>query len=201
MKKFILVILVFIPLIHFGQVKIVLNDGTIINTKIDGFYGEDLVFTKKLPDTNIDRVNIMDVDSISGSMPNSRVKSILKKNPAVHFSSNQNFTDAVYYAPSAIASGAANNTSINGQYTAGDYIQRAGTRYVTGLALGLGGAVVMAVGADSQEAIVAGSLISLTGAIISITGHFQLIKAGKKMNSDAVTLSPATHGIGMAINF
>ena len=204
MKKSILFLILFIPLVQFAQVRIVLNDGTIINTKIDGFYDEDLVFTKKLPDTNIDRVNIMTVDSISGDMPKSRVKSILKKNPEVHFSGYQNNNNAVYYAPAVAAtSSAAISRKVSGQLTAGDFIQRAGTRYATGLAVGVGGAIIygVGIGSGSDEAAIAGGLIAITGTIISITGHFQLIKAGKKMNSDAVTLGPSSHGIGLAINF
>jgi hypothetical protein len=216
MKKLLLIILVFFPIANFAQVKIVLVDGKIINTKLEGFYGEELVFQKKLPGTNIDRVNIMDVDSIIGEMPKSRAKSIIKKNPQIHLANNGQNSDAIYYTPqvtettviSAVAINSKSETTYQPyqqsqkyQFTAGDYIKRAGTRYVTGLGLAIGGSVIAVVGSESQEAVLAGGIIALTGAIISITGHFELIKAGKRMNSDAVTISPATQGIGMAINF
>jgi hypothetical protein len=125
-------------------------------------------------------------------------------------------SNEIYYTPpvtetaviSAVATNSKSETAYQPyqqnqkyQFTAGDYLKRAGTRYATGLGIGIGGAVIMAVGSDSQEAVIAGGIIALTGAIISITGHFELIKAGKKMNSDAVTLSPSAQGIGLSINF
>jgi len=80
--------------------------------------------------------------------------------------------------------------------TPGDYIKRSGTLKLTsiGLSIASGGMYLLT---DNKVFIVTG-IVSLG---LYIGGEVCLIKAGKLMNEERVTLSPASEGIGLAINF
>lgn len=96
-----------------------------------------------------------------------------------------------------------NGAALTTQLSAGDYLQKAGTRYLTGLGTVFLGGIIVGVGSGNEDNTVSiiGGVIMFVGGITSLTGHFQLIKAGKAMNRDAVTLSPSKQGLGLAINF
>ncbi len=89
--------------------------------------------------------------------------------------------------------------------TAGDHLSRAGTNYLVGTGMmvaGTASSIVFAIEVPEKPKLQYISLgVSIVGAIITVAGHIQLIEAGKKLNSDAVTLSAASEGIGLAINF
>ena len=82
-------------------------------------------------------------------------------------------------------------------------MQKAGNRYFAGIAISAIGAGVSIIGSanGSDEISIAGGVTMLTGAIVSITGHSMLIKAGRKLNDEAIAITPASQGIGVAINF
>ena len=80
--------------------------------------------------------------------------------------------------------------------TPGDYIKRSGTLKLTSIGLSIASGM-MYLHTDNDVFIVTG-LISFG---LYIGGEICLIKAGKLMNEERVTLSPASEGIGLAINF
>jgi hypothetical protein len=91
--------------------------------------------------------------------------------------------------------------------TPGDYLKLSGVLRLTGLGFGITTTTLFFTGAFNEMglsfneqrsiAIISGS-VSL---ILYIAGELTLIKAGKLMNEERVSLSPASEGIGLAINF
>ncbi len=82
--------------------------------------------------------------------------------------------------------------------TPGDYIKRSGTLKLTSLGLSIASGGIYLLGADNEMIFIVAGLTSLG---LYIGGEVCLIKAGKLMNEERVTLSPASEGIGLAINF
>ncbi|RIJ46258.1 hypothetical protein D1614_20010 [Maribellus luteus] len=209
MKKLLLVLWAVIPFFVYSQNQVTTKSGIVFIAKIDGLYGTKLVFSEIVPELKNDEIDISDVVSIAGEIPTFRSKSIKRKNSDVKFLSGdfskeykenlkeKRVSDDLYFDPNA------KNQELNENVTAGDYLQSAGIRYLTGVGLGFGGAGISLIGASSEQEslIVVGGIAALTGAIFIVTGHLQLIKAGEKMNRDAVTLSPSNNGIGLVINF
>jgi hypothetical protein len=86
--------------------------------------------------------------------------------------------------------------------TPGDYVIKSARLKLTGIGLGLTTSILVAVGAfDLDERPFVVILSGLTSLGLYIGGEVCLIKAGKLMNEERVTLSPASEGIGLAINF
>lgn len=194
--------------------SIITKSGLHVNSDECIITADRFIFSSKLSN-NRDYILYSEIDTIKGYINPTHKNDILKINDSVVFvnqadsptkKSKNDLTDDVYFVPAKAADKSYQpyDQSLSGtNLTTGDYLKRAGTRYLTGLTLAFGGGIVMGVGMseESEAAIIAGGLMSLTGVIISITGHFQLIKAGNRMNSDAVTISSASNGIGLAINF
>lgn len=215
MKKLLLTVIstLIITVSLFAQ-SIVTKSGLKVNAERCIITPDRFIF-KSVINNNKNYILYSEIDTIKGYINPAHKNDILKINNSVIFISEMSsptkriktdLTDDVYFAPQKLTnkSNQTNANSIQGiNFTAGDYLKRAGNRYLTGLTLAFGGGIVtgIGIGSESETAFIAGGLISLSGVIISITGHFQLIKAGNKMNSEAVTISSASDGIGFAINF
>lgn len=212
MKKMIFILLFIVPILSFSQNKITLKSGDSFIVNVKGFYGESLVFHRAVPGTNTTRVNIASVASIAGKVPASRMKAILKENPDVQFLtgkfSNRDIkeqhpfiNDDTYEASEQ--EGAAMMPIP--QLSAGDLVQKSARLRLTGYAIGAGFGVIAATGAFND--MDSGGIAAIAGvssaAVIGffLAGEFTLIKAGRKMNSDAVSVSAAKSGVGVAINF
>lgn len=187
-----LVLLLALPVFSFAQNKITLTDGTSFVAEVDAFLGHVLIFVDDVSVINDDRIDIEKVSAIAGEMPKSRMRSILRKNPAVKLESETIEQAEVQ-----------SSVLIKQNITAGDYIYAAGSRYLTGVGVTFAGAGISVIGVATNEDAVSyiGGATILVGAIIGLTGHVQLKKAGKKMNSDAITMSASKSGLGLAINF
>lgn len=209
MKKLLLILVVIIPIFSFSQNKITLKSGEFFIANVKGLFGETLIFYSKIPGMNTNRIDISNVTSIAGKVPKSRMKAIKKQNPEVQFLSGEfSKQDVKNQSPITVDNSyqpyEQKNTSPK-QYSAGDYIQKSARLRLTGYAISAGVGLLSTTDAfrdlesDTQMAIVGVS----AGAIIVcfVAGEFTLIKAGKKMNSDAVTAKAAKNGIGIAINF
>lgn len=203
MKKMTFILALFLSITTFSQNQVTLTSGIRFNCDIMGLYGNRLTFNEVVSEINSDKVDINSVVSITGKIQKSTLKTIIKKNPKIVLNPDIEATTIESLNTENIIGNAYKPFDQGISFTAGDYITRAGNRYVTGLGLGFGGAILYGVGttSESTETQVVGGIVALMGGIISITGHFQLIKAGRKMNSDAVTIGPASQGFGLAVNF
>jgi hypothetical protein len=87
--------------------------------------------------------------------------------------------------------------------TGGDYLFRAGTRYMGGFVFSVLGTAIAATAAleNEKEAMVAGYGVAAFGVFLTISGHVQLRKAGRAYNKEMVHLAPASEGIGLALKF
>lgn len=203
-----LILLIILPFIGLSQkIRKTVNevttvDGTIYSGKIESYLGKKIYFIYVTPELEDKSLSIENVVRITGATPNSRKKAILKSNPAVQFDTPiEKFSDPIYendLSNQPFGQGVISNI------TPGDYLERAGNRYLYGLGLEICGGIIISASSTSEspkEGMIIGGLVGLTGAIVAITGHFQLIKAGKAFNREAVTISAASEGIGLAINF
>ncbi len=198
MKNLLLIFILSLPVFSFAQNKIVLKDSTEFMAVVDGLYQKTLVFEDDIKALGgEDRIGIELVYSIIGKTPNYRKKAILKKNPDVIF------VDAEYTKQDVKKYAYGTQNIPSDGLTAGDHLFRAGNRYLTGLGVSIVGAAMTGYGISEEDdsISIAGGVTALAGFIIGVTGHIELQKAGKKMNSDAITLSGASQGIGLAINF
>ncbi len=196
MKKLIFLVLFFYPFFLLAQQQITLKSGQKIDGYIEGVWSKKLHFYQKINEIDSKNVDVLKISSIAGKIDNSVKKSLTKINPDINF-------DEVFTPTKKENSNQAYNQGVSTKLTSGDHLVLAGTRYLTGFTLAVVGGTMSVVGStnDTPELSIAGGVIALTGAIFSLSGHFQLIKAGRKMNSDAVTLGPSSQGIGLSINF
>lgn len=218
MKKLIFILFLIIPTLSFSQNRITLKSGDSFIAKIYRVYGKNLIFYDDIPGTDTDRVNINSVESIAGKMPGSRIKEIFKQNPYVLFLPGEFTKEDVKdqpavsvdnsYLPYGQGGKAPNQTytpKAFQQLSAGDLVKRSGYYRLTGFAIGTGVSTLALAGtfkkADENTLVAIVGISSAVALGFYLAGEFTLIKAGKKMNSDAVTISAAKSGIGLAINF
>ena len=207
MKKLLLLLLIILPLLTFSQNKITLKSGESFVAKVEGVFGPRLVFKENVPAIDGYRLELSEVVSVAGEMPGFRKKAILKKNPNVKFIegefSEEDMREVVKQKPSDDIYFNQNKQSAASIKTAGYHLELAGKRYLTGVGLVFAGGALYTLGVseDQDELSVIGGILALTGGIVSLTGHVELIKAGRKLNSDAVTLSGSSTGLGLAISF
>lgn len=196
MKNLILLFIFIMPLFCLSQTnskvsyQVFTIDGEMYSGTIESYLGKKINFTRKINELNDNSIPIERISEIRGAeMSKNRKNRILRDNPNIIFS--------FYDEPKSIDFANMENN------LPGIYLQKAGKRYLTGSAMAVAGSIVTGIGAydDSNELVIIGGITALTGAIIYITGHIQLIKAGKALNSEAITLSPSSEGIGLAINF
>lgn len=194
MKRLLFVLMFVIPSLCFAQQQVTLNSGKQFEAFIRGVSGNNLTFYKEVQELNSKKVELFSVVSIAGELDKLIVKRITKKHPEILFD--------VPYIRTEPKEEPYQQTTMN-KDLAGNYIVTAGKRYISGATIAIGGGILTGIGAanNNTELTIAGGALAIVGGIVSITGHFQLVKAGKKMNSDALTLSPADHGIGLSLNF
>lgn len=196
MKKLILILLFFYPILLFSQQQIVLKSGVQFEAYIRGVQGEDLIFYQKVKEIDSKKVEIMLIHSISGEFSELAVKKLAKKNPEIIFNST--------YIP------AKNDNSYQGYnqsmvLTSGDLIKRSSVLRLSGFAVAGGTTIAYYAGAfDNMETKDINTLFIVSGSvslILYVAGEITLFKAGKALNREAVTLAPASQGIGLAIKF
>ncbi len=214
MKKIVFVLCLLFPMFIVAQtIQVDLKSGKsfIGRLKNIGTKNNNLIFWDKVVGTDVNYVDVSDISAIMGALYNSQKKTILKKNPRIIFYSG-NLTKRDYKQQNIVVLSNKNNSSqqqsqqgtvTHYQPTSGDLMQLAGKRYLAGVSVGLGGGVLAAIGSYKGNTTLTyiGGGTAVIGVIISITGHFKLIEAGKAMNREAVTLSASDNGIGLAINF
>lgn len=205
MKKSILILAVLLPLFSISQSgnKVVTIDDKVYNGDIISTTGHFIHFdTGVNPKLRSNNLEIAKIKEIHGFLLITTKQAIQKRNNSILFYSENGTLDttkinSLSYQPY--------NQKLSGyNLTAGDYLQKAGTRYLTGIGVAIAGGLVAVAGSatnNSDAFALAGGVMVLVGGVISLTGHFQLIKAGKALNREAITLSPSKEGIGLAINF
>lgn len=86
MKKIIVIIIILSSVFAAqSQNSVLTTKGDLLEGKIESFLGELLIFTKKIDIINSRSIDIDQVLEIHGPIPESRMKSILKKNPNIKF--------------------------------------------------------------------------------------------------------------------
>jgi hypothetical protein len=195
MKKAFLIVGFLLPLFCFSQYqnKIITTDGKVYRGQILLCTNMNIHFGKNVqPPIKSRKIEYNLIKEIYGPLGDYSKNVILKKNKNVIF--YPEYIDLDEYGK---------GMKLSNEITSGDYLQKAGTRYLTRFSFVFGGGLIagVGIGSDSPPAFITGTFILLAGTAISISGHFQLIKAGKRMNGEAVSLSPSKEGIGFAINF
>lgn len=209
MKKLLLIFILIIPFISFSQNKITLKSGESFVASVKGLYGKTLIFYQKIPGMETNRIDISNVTSIAGEVPKSRIKAINKQNPQVQFLPGEfskkdikNQTPIVFdqsYQPHD-----QKNTFVS-KYSAGDYLQKSGRLRLTAYAFSAGVGLLATsdsfrdMDTDAQTLVLGVSGIAIIGCYLG--AEITLIKAGKKLNQDAITATAAKNGVGIAINF
>jgi hypothetical protein len=123
-----------------------------------------------------------------------------EKQDTIKFDAKTEFIDPIYGTPTPKQKEPI--LSKNPLTTPGDYVIKSARLELTGIGLGLTTSILVAVGAfDLDERPFVVILSGLTSLGLYIGGEVCLIKAGKLMNEERVTLSPASEGIGLAISF
>lgn len=209
MKKLLLILVVVIPFFAVSQNQVTLKTGESFIANIKGFYGNTLVFYREIPGMKTNRIEISTVQSIAGEVPKSRIKAILKENPEVKFLPGEFSKQDVKNQTSAVADNTSQfynkKNNVTYQYSAGDYIQKSARLKLTAYAISAGVGLIAATDSFRElETDTQTLILGVSGGVILgcfLASEFTLIKAGKKMNQDAVSVSAAKNGIGVAINF
>jgi hypothetical protein len=89
--------------------------------------------------------------------------------------------------------------------TPGDYLIQSAKLKITGIGLGLTTSTLFAVGAFDNMPLSEQTGIAIISGVVSlalyVSGEINVIKAGKLMNKERISVSAASEGIGLAINF
>lgn len=198
MKKLLFIfVALFLSLNVLSQSQVVLRDSTVINIAVKSFLGRTLVFYTVVPELNASSIDIGEVIGLNGETPNYRKTAIIKKNPNIVFNPELIKTDPNTYQVKNIKSYKRQTYSLSDP---GKSLISAGTLYLTGTALTLGGTMVMVLSKD-DDLMKVGVLISLGGFICDIIGHTKLVKAGSSMVNKPIALGLSDEGLGIAIKF
>jgi hypothetical protein len=188
MKKLIILVLFFYPVFLFAQQQVTLKSGERFDGYILGVRGNNLVFYQKIKEINSKKVDIMLIHSISGEIYKSTTtKALTKKNPKIIF--NSTFISA----------------EKNNSYQAYNQSTSTNSTRLSGFAVAGATTIAYYAGAfDNMELKDQNTLLVVSGSVsllLYIAGEVTLFNAGKMHNRGAVTLTPASRGIGLAINF
>ena len=201
MKKLLLVLVLIIPLFCFSQTtetKVTTSDGKTYSGEIEMFINKKLYFTDDIPELGDDHIRIENVEVIEGYIKPSRKRAILRQNPNVKFVDNYLVEQQEQMAASPYKYKGPN-------YQISSDIRTASALRLTGAVVGFGSLALSFGGAfddmdhDTHKTVMTFSMAS--AAVCYIIGEVTLISATKKMNKDAVTLTGADSGVGLAINF
>lgn len=197
MKKLIFITLLLYPVLLFSQQNVVLKSGIQFEAYIRGVQGKALFFYNEVKEIDSRKVDIMLIDSISGDITKTTTKALIKKNPAIKLNS--------IYAPVIKYNSYQEYDQGRNVVTSGDLIMKSSMLRLSGFAIAGGTAIAYYAGAfDNMETKDQNAVLIVSGSlslILYVTGEITLFNAGKLHNREAVTLTPATQGIGMAINF
>lgn len=198
MKKLLFVLLAMLPILCFSQNSIVTTSGDTITGKISSFLGKKIIFNKEIKSLGSNSIPINNVVSISGYLPDYRINAISKANPAIIYKPN-GIIQGGNISPERVG------VHINSINSAGDLIKESAALRLTGYGIGIAATSLSAAGLFKdldQETHKTIMIISgVTSLCLVIAGEITLIKAGNKMNSDAVRLGMADNGVGIAIKF
>lgn len=201
MKKLLFTLLFALPLFCLAQIAphtVTTTDGKTYSGEIEKYISKKVIFTKTIPELGEKSIHVADIIRIKGFIKKTRKNAIQKGNPAIEFNDpaleNQlNTTDQSpykYMGP--------------GKYASNE-IRSASAMRLAGVTIGLGslaldyGGVFDDMDHDKRKTLMTVSLVS--AVVIYAIGEITLISATKKTNSDAVTLTGAKSGVGLAVNF
>ncbi|MFW5831508.1 MAG: hypothetical protein ACOCVA_04605 [Prolixibacteraceae bacterium] len=177
--------LLFILNISYSQ-TVITTKGDTITDNIKSILSGRVNYYHNVDKIDDDEILLEDVSEIIGIEKRSRIRTIHNYNPYILIKRDVN--DSGFRATKPLAdiqnNSASQPSAFNLQLSSGDYLQRAGRRYYTGLGFTLGGSVLTIAAANegNEAMMLMGVTSSLTGLIISLTGPAQLIKAGKRLN-------------------
>lgn len=196
MKKLIFLALCFYPFFLCAQQQVTLKSGQRFDGHIFKVRGNNLIFYQKIREIDSQKVDIMLVHSISGEINKPAITNeLIKKNPKIVFNST--------YTP--IVHDYSNLTDKQKVVTSGDLIKKSSMLRLSGFTLA--GATAIAYNArafNKMEPKDRDTLFIVSGSVsllLYFAGEITLFNAGKIHNREAVTLTPASQGIGLAINF
>jgi deoxycytidine triphosphate deaminase len=197
MKKLIFITLFFYPAFLFSQQQVTLKSGMQFEGFINRVSKDNLLFYQNIDEIGSKKVDISLITAIAGEFENSTKKALIKRNPEIVFTTT-------YVKPEKYYTNNEYEQMSLPVLTSGDLIKRSSVLRLSGLALSTATATAIWAGAlgddyDTQKTVaIAAGVVSLG---LYIAGEITLFKAGKLHNKEAVTLTPASQGIGMAINF
>lgn len=189
MKKILFIsIAIFLSIEVIGQSQTILRDSTVINIAVKSFFGRTLGFYAFVPELNSSTIDIGEVIGLNGEIPEYRKAAILKKNPAIVFNNERQVIPKVY------------QRQVNPLSDPGKHLINAGTLYLTGTCLALGGTMITVFSKD-DDLVKVGGIVSLGGFICTIVGHTKLIKAGSSIANKPIAIGLAENGVGVSIKF
>jgi len=206
MKKLLLILLLSIPVFCIAQNQITLKDGQKFIGIINSIYNNKILFKENIPGTEIYYVQAIDVYSLKGKLSATRTKKLLKINPDLILIPGEITTEDYYNQPTEITFKPINHeTSIIISKSPGDLIKTSSILRLSGFVVAVGTSTLFATGALDDLDTETTTAIAIAAGVVSlglyVAGEITLFNAGKALNREAVTLSPSSHGIGLAINF
>ena len=201
MKKLLLVLVLITPLFCLSQTtvnKVTTTDGKTYSGEIEMFINKKLSFTEDIPELGGHRIPIENVAVIEGYTKPSRKRAILRHNPNVKFVDNflESNEEQIVTSP----------YKYNGpNYDISSDIRTASAFRLTGAVIGFGSLALNYGGAfddmdyDTRKTVMT---VSLAAAAVSyLIGETTLISETKRSRNNDVTLTGASSGLGLAVNF
>lgn len=197
MKRVFIILLGLMPFLGFSQNSIITNAGDTITGHIQYVTSSRIEFSDTIKSLNSNSIPLEDVSTIIGTLSHYNINLIQEMNPSVKFSSYNTERTSKYIS-------AERGTYIPSYIKAGDLVKRSAYLRLSSLGVGVLTSTVIILGIDTWNTQDK-NVISVVGGVLSlslyIAGEVTLIKAGDKMNRDAVYLSMADNGLGIAIKF
>lgn len=198
MKKLLIIILVLLPLFCLSQKSgVVRNSGDTIVGYIRYSTGKMIVFYDKIKSINSDRIPWVDVSAVIGNLERIKMNAVSKNFPGIKFFPN-------YKVPLPKSSFNSKGITVIYGPTGGDLIRQSGILRLSSLGVGILTATLVGIGADewkSQQTAAVGVIGAALALNLYVFGEINLIRAGKKLNQDAISLGFADQGIGIALKF
>jgi hypothetical protein len=206
MKKILLIMLLSIPVIGIAQNQITLNNGQKFIAIIKYLSNNNILFRENIPGTEIYYVQATDIYSLEGKISATRTKKLLKLNPDLIILPGEFTIEDYNNQPTKIVYNPVDSKiSVTLNKSSGNLIMQSSKLRLSGFALAGATAISYYAGAFNKlEPNETRALLVLTSSVsllLYISGEITLFNAGKALNREAVTLSPASSGIGLAINF
>jgi hypothetical protein len=173
-------------------------DGQVLNGNIQSYLSKKIIFYDDIKELNGNSISIENVIAINGPMAESRKNRILGHNPIVKFNEEL----SVKVEPILISPMNKERFDLM-QKTPGDLIKTSAVLRLTGLSITAVSSTILLTfpPKDKNVTKIIGIFTGITGLALYINSEITLIKAGKLMNEERITIAPASEGIGMAIKF